>query len=232
MLDPRRSDVSPANAFWISGENDAGEIVSTNAARIYYWPDTNFGEQAVAMWYGRDEGQPVIVSTDVAKSISGVVQNMGSAWVRPDYRSRGLSHLLPRISRAYGLSRWPVDWIIAFVTMAHRPERLRLRLRRSAFQRQRHLSGTPSARAGVIVAYTTRDEAYDDLDSYLAELSEASGTRYAAALGRNLGGARGDQHLAGRRPPRQQEPLVAHDVPGDRFGPGSSIIRMSAVTRS
>ncbi len=119
MLDPRRSDVSPRNAFWISGENEQGEIVSTNAGRIYYWPDTNLEEQAVAMMYGRDEGQPVIITTDALKSISGVVQSMGATWVRPDYRSRGLSHLLPRIGRAYGLSRWPIDWIIAFVTMKH-----------------------------------------------------------------------------------------------------------------
>src|SRR5690242_4061842 len=52
MFNPERTDVLPDNAFWISGENPQGEIVSTYAARIYYWPETNLEEQAVAMLYG------------------------------------------------------------------------------------------------------------------------------------------------------------------------------------
>jgi hypothetical protein len=178
MLDPRRSDVSPANAFWISGENDAGEIVSTNAGRIYDWRDTNLEEQAVAMMYGRDDGQPVIITTDVPKTIFGVVQSMGGTWVRPDYRSRGLSHLLPRVGRAYGLSRWPVDWIIAFVTMAHYKNGY-------AFgYGARHFSGSvvyPEHHLPeLVLAYTARDEVYDDFETYLTELSDLSRNKFAA----------------------------------------------------
>src|ERR1700683_5554731 len=29
MFNPAKSDVSPENAFWVSGENDSGEIVCT-----------------------------------------------------------------------------------------------------------------------------------------------------------------------------------------------------------
>ena len=67
-FNPARSGISAENGFWLSGENDKGEIVCTSAARIYYWPDTNLAEQAVAMWYGRDEGQPCVVTADMAES--------------------------------------------------------------------------------------------------------------------------------------------------------------------
>jgi hypothetical protein len=178
MFDPRISDVSPANGFWISGENDKGEIVSTNAGRIYYWPDTNLEEQAVAMMYGRDDGQPVVITTDVPKTISGVVLSMGGTWVRPDYRSRGLSHLLPRVGKAYGLSRWPVDWIIAFIKMEHYKNGY-------AFgYGAKHFSGSVTYPEHhlpeMVLAYTLPGEAYDDLDDYLrTELSDLSGAKFS-----------------------------------------------------
>lgn len=166
MFDPALSDVSAENAYWISGENERGEIVSTNAGRIYDWTGTNLEAQAVAMMYGRDEGQPVVITTDVPRTITGVVQSMGATWVRPDYRSRGLSHLLPRVGRAYGLSHWPVDWIIAFVTMKHFQTGYAFgygarRFASSVTYPEHHLPE-------LVLCYTTQDEAYDDLDSYLS----------------------------------------------------------------
>lgn len=178
MLDPRRSDVTRENAFWISGENEKGEIVSTNAGRIYDWRDTNLAEQAVAMMYGRDDGQPVTMTTEVPRTINGIVQSMGATWVRPDYRSRGLSHLLPRVGRAYGLSRWPVDWIIAFVTMKH------YKTGYAFGYGARHFSGSviyPEHHLPeLVLCYTSQDEAYEDLETYLtAELFDSSRTKFA-----------------------------------------------------
>ena len=40
MFNPEFSDVSPENAFWVSGETRDGEIAVTWAGRVYYWPDT------------------------------------------------------------------------------------------------------------------------------------------------------------------------------------------------
>jgi len=58
MFNPEYSDVSPENAFWVSGEDQNGEIAVTWAGRVYYWPETNLAEQACVMFFGRDEGQP------------------------------------------------------------------------------------------------------------------------------------------------------------------------------
>ena len=116
MFNPRHSDLTPENSYWISGENEHGEIIATQAGRVYYWPESTLEQEARLMFYGgRDEGQRCIVTAEDAKVIGGVVFYGGSVWVRPDFRGRNLSQLLPRLGRAYAVARWPVDWGISFV---------------------------------------------------------------------------------------------------------------------
>jgi hypothetical protein len=45
-FDPRCAELTPENSYWISGENEDGEIVLTSACRIYDWHETNLAEQA------------------------------------------------------------------------------------------------------------------------------------------------------------------------------------------
>ncbi|MGH6681215.1 MAG: hypothetical protein ACREDL_20320, partial [Bradyrhizobium sp.] len=111
MFNPEYSDLTPENSYWLSGEDEHGEIMITHAGHVYYWPDRTLEQEAnSALYGGRTDGPPCIVTAPDAKSITGVVVYGGSAWVRPDYRGQRLSGLLPRLGRAYALSRWPVDW--------------------------------------------------------------------------------------------------------------------------
>ena len=180
MFNPERDDIAPENAFWLSGENELGEIVTTFATRIYYWPDTNLEEQAVAMLYGRDEGQRCIITADAAKLISGVVMSSGAAWVRPDYRRRGLSQLLPRIAKAYAVSRWPIDWTFGFVTRVL----VEKGVASSSYGTGRYSYSVwfPDLPFGeLVVAYTAVREVYEDLAKYLATaLSGARGEKFAS----------------------------------------------------
>lgn len=180
MFNPERTDVSPRNAFWIAGENQAGDIVATYAARIYYWPGTNLAEQAVAMLYGRDEGQPCVVTAPAAKDMTGLIMSVGAAWVRPDFRGRELSQLLPRMAKAYALSRWPLDWVLGYCTTKLVEKGV------AAGYGSKHFSYSivyPDLPFGeLVLAYTAGDEAYDDLDDYLiTELSSSAGSKFAAA---------------------------------------------------
>jgi hypothetical protein len=116
MFHPEYSNLVPENSYWISGEDTNGEIVVTQAGRIYYWPESTLEEEARLMFYAnREHGQRCIVTAADAKKISGVVFYGGSVWVRPDFRGRRLSQLLPRLGRAYAVARWPVDWGISLV---------------------------------------------------------------------------------------------------------------------
>jgi GNAT superfamily N-acetyltransferase len=180
MFNPERDDIAPENAFWLSGENELGEIVTTFATRIYYWPDTNLEEQAVAMLYGRDEGQRCIITADAAKLISDVVMSSGAAWVRPDYRRRGLSQLLPRIAKAYAVSRWPIDRTFGFVTRVL----VEKGVASSSYGTGRYSYSVwfPDLPFGeLVVAYTAVREVYEDLAKYLATaLSGARGEKFAS----------------------------------------------------
>ena len=72
MYNPSYCDLAPENSYWISGENEEGDIVLTQAGRIYYWPETSLAEEAHSMFYaGRGEGQLCNVTAPAAGRIGG-----------------------------------------------------------------------------------------------------------------------------------------------------------------
>jgi hypothetical protein len=189
MYNPAHCDLSPDNSYWISGENEAGDIVLTQAGRIYYWPETSLAEEAHSMFYaGRGEGQLCNVTAPAAGRIGGVVFCAGTHWIRPDFRGRQLSHLLARLGRAYAMSRWPVDWAIALVA----PRLVEKGV--SAGYGYRHASpsvfypASPWGDLEVVLAYLSQNEAYEDIAEYLAtELSGAIPVGLATASARRSG---------------------------------------------
>jgi hypothetical protein len=175
MFHPEYSDLTPENSYWISGENDQGEIVITQAGRVYYWPATNLEQEARLMFYaGREEGQRCVVTAEDAKFITGVVFYGGSVWIRPDFRGRHLSRLLPRLGRAYALARWPVDAGISFVTRALVDKGI------AAGYGYKHTSysifypGSPWGDVEFALVSLSALEAYDDFTAMLA--TELSGS--------------------------------------------------------
>jgi hypothetical protein len=175
MFNPEYSDVSPENGFWVSGETGDGEIAVTWAGRVYYWPDTNLSEQACAMFYGRDDGQPCRVTAPAARSIGGVVLSAGSVWVRPEFRGMQLSRLFPRIGRAYACARWPIDWTISYVAPILVEKGVAAGYGQKYFSHSIFYPASPWGDLEVVVAYTPATEIYDDLEAFAA--SEFSALR-------------------------------------------------------
>jgi hypothetical protein len=173
MFNPEQVSLTPENAFWVSGENEAGEIVVTWGVRIHDWTGTNLAEQACAMFYGEDRGQPCIVTAEAADRITGVVGCAGISWVRPDYRRRHLSRLIPRVGKAYACSRWPMDWIFGYVTRKHAEQGLAAGYGQKNVGYSISYPGTPWM--DIAVAYSTVQEVYDDMANFLVtELSAKS----------------------------------------------------------
>jgi hypothetical protein len=180
-FDPDYNDLTEENSFWVSGEDQHGEIAATFAGRVYYWPDTNLEEQACGMFYGRETGHECIVTAPAAKLISGVVFSGGAAWVRPDFRGHQASRLFPRIGKAYACSRWPVDWTMGYVS------RILIEKGVAAGYGQRNLSysvfypASPWGNLEVVIAYTSAAEVYDDLIDFMREKSFEIGTSSAGS---------------------------------------------------
>jgi hypothetical protein len=117
LFSTRYNDLDPESAFCILGRNRAGEVVATQAARLYTWPDSSFYDAARSLRLFYDDpaakalpGEVCTVSANATKAVTGRVVFSGGGWYRPDFRKRWLSAILPRISRAYAYTRWNSDF--------------------------------------------------------------------------------------------------------------------------
>ncbi len=114
--------VTPETAFVLIGRNKLGEIVATQAARIYHWPATSLKDEAISMrmFYAdpeaaRAQGNRCKIVAPVAETIKGRVVFSGAVWFRRDFRGKDLAMILPRISRAYAFTRWNNDFTIGLM---------------------------------------------------------------------------------------------------------------------
>ena len=169
IFQPSHGGLSEENGYWISGETDDGEVVVTQAGRVYYWPETTLAEEARMMFYGgRADAGPCQVKAAAAQMITGVVFFGGAVWVRPDFRGNGLSKLMPRLGRAYAAARWPLDWGISLVKPALVDKGVAKGYGYKHESRSLFFSGHQLGDLEVVLVYLSRDEAYEDLASFLA----------------------------------------------------------------
>jgi hypothetical protein len=168
-FNPEYSNLSPENSYWVSGESENGEIVVTQAGRIYYWPESTLEQEALTMFYAeREQGRRCTVTAAVAKAITGVVFCAGSHWIRPDFRGRRLSHLLARLGRAYAVSRWPVDWAVGLVAPILVEKGVAGGYGYKHASRSIFFPASPWGDIEFVVSYLTARESYGDLADFLA----------------------------------------------------------------
>jgi hypothetical protein len=184
MFDPQYCDLNRENSYWICGENDAGEVVLTQAGRIYSWPDTNLEEQARLMFYGgRETGQKCQITADIAHEIGGVVFCAGSHWIHPDFRGHQLSELTARLGRAYAAARWPIEWAIALITPALVKKGVARGYGYKHTSRSVFYPGSYLGDLELVIAYLSADETYEDLAMFLSDqLSDSAETVFGSPL--------------------------------------------------
>lgn len=122
LFEPACGGITDENSFCVVGHNGQGDIVATQAARLYVWEDTTFHKEAqeLRLFYADPErlkrpDERVIVTAPAAKWITGRVVFAGGAWYRPDYRGRQLAQIMTRISRAYAYTRWKHDYHLSIM---------------------------------------------------------------------------------------------------------------------
>jgi hypothetical protein len=187
MFHPEYCELSPDNSYWISGEDEHGEVVLTQAGRVYYWPETCLEREARLMFYGgHEQGQACTVTAPAAKSIGGVVFCAGSHWIHPRFRGQKLSCLLARLGRAYAMARWPVDWTVALVTPMLVAKGVAAGYGYTHESRSIFFPASPLGDLELVIAYLAQGEAYADLANFLIEeIREADVAGAASALLRN-----------------------------------------------
>jgi len=110
------------NGFCLLGRSAEGQVVAAQAARLYNLGDATFREEteSLRLLYSDPERlkQPGETCTVAAKSMDrfrGRVVFSGAVWYHPDYRRQGLTSILPRLTKAYALTKWYTDSIVSFM---------------------------------------------------------------------------------------------------------------------
>lgn len=123
---PAYCHLDQGNSFCMIGRNQAGDIVSTQAARKFDWQRTDFKAEAESLRMLYDDpdkgalpGERCIVTAPGARVIAGRIAYMGGVWYRPDFRGRGLQAIVARIARAYAVGLWNIDFAVANVAEAN-----------------------------------------------------------------------------------------------------------------
>ena len=121
-FDEALGGVTPETAFVLIGRNKDGEVVATQAARIYDWPETSLKDEATSlrMFYADPDAafareDRCEITAPIAEKITGRVVFSGGIWYRRDFRGQDLGTILPRISRAYAFTRWHSDFTIGML---------------------------------------------------------------------------------------------------------------------
>jgi hypothetical protein len=121
IFDPVLGGVRPQTGFVLIGRDKNGQVVATQAARLYEW-STSLEDEATAlrMFYADPaaafaRGDRCEIATPVAQNIVGRVVFSGAGWYRRDFRGRGLAGILPRVARAYAFTRWNSDFTISMM---------------------------------------------------------------------------------------------------------------------
>lgn len=119
---PAFSRLHADNAICLFGRDQTGDVVSTQVARLFDWPLTNYRIEAESLRLVYDDPardaaphEKCIVTAASADRLHGRIVYTGGVWYRPDYRGRGLQAIVARIARALGVALWNIDFAVANV---------------------------------------------------------------------------------------------------------------------
>lgn len=108
------------------GRNASGEIVATQAVRMFDWTRTNFKDEAESLrfFYSNPErdkapNESCMITAPEAAQVRGRVALGGGIWYRPDFRRLQLGEIIPRMARAYAFTLWNCDSLIATITQTN-----------------------------------------------------------------------------------------------------------------
>ncbi len=112
----------PASApsFWIGAADAQGDIVATHGVVLLDCSVASFGTQVADLRAFHDvPAAPVdewaFCASPTAHDTMGSVAWIVAGWSRPDWRGRGLFHLLGAIARMVALARWSPRWTVGLV---------------------------------------------------------------------------------------------------------------------
>jgi hypothetical protein len=195
IFNPVLGGATPDTGLAILGYDANGDVVATQAARLYDWHGSSFHDEAesLRLFYAdpeRDklEDEQCIVSAPAAKRITGRTVFSGCAWYRRDYRKRMLSAILPRVARVLSYTRWQQDYTVSMVADAVLKGGMADRSGYTNIQRGVDLIDSPAGTVSFHFIWMEAKQLLDDLEWFVsafdAEVDRRIDNRYAHQAGR------------------------------------------------
>jgi len=110
------------NSFAFIGRNENGEVVLTQAAVVLRVYDKPLHDMAVDLRVNYSDparmarpDERCIPTAPSMKTMKGTILLGGATWFHPSMRKTGLAEITPRISRAYGYTRYQTDYTTSFM---------------------------------------------------------------------------------------------------------------------
>lgn len=121
--DPTFNRLVAGQAFWLDVQDVRDDTVVAHSARIFDWSDTTLEQEIKTLRLLYSNPAPHVAAGETidmvdaasAERISGRVALLGSKWVRPDLRRRGLAKIVAGITRVCSYASWRPHYIIGFV---------------------------------------------------------------------------------------------------------------------
>jgi hypothetical protein len=116
-FDPQYCTLGPKNGFCILGRNTSGEVVLTQACRVWDLSETSLHDLFTNLYLYYDN--PVqskglleccTVTVEAAKHITGRVAFAGGVWYRRDFRGLETQMFMARMARALAYTRWNTNY--------------------------------------------------------------------------------------------------------------------------
>jgi hypothetical protein len=168
-----RHEIPAGTSFCLVGRNASGDVVATQAARLYDWSASDFATEAqsLRMFYSNPRrsklpDEACTVTAVNAPKIMGRVVFSGAGWYRRDYRKMWLSGLLPRLSRAVAYSRWHSDFTISIMAEAVIAGGMAARCGYTNVEYEVALSNGPVGDVRCALVWMGTDELWSDLHQF------------------------------------------------------------------
>ena len=176
IFDPAHSDLSPDNAFWISGHDESGMVVATQAARFFDMTQSTVEQEFVSLrpFFAAPEkhlamGMRCLVDCPPASDITGRVIYSGGAVYHSKVRGCGISRIMPRISRALAYSTWNSDYTISLVEPILVTKKVHLSYGYSRHSPSIKLRGTNRGDVDFELIWMPTSEMLEDVSNYTSE---------------------------------------------------------------
>ena len=178
-FNPEFCELNEDNSFCVVGRDENGDIVATQAGRLFDWRNSSFAEAAGNLTLLYDDpaksalpGEAWTATAPMAADLHGMIAFTGAVWYHPKVRGRGLAALVPRLARGMALARWNVDATVVMMSKLNHSKGLFKRTGHVNYQDGVQARGSVYGDVDHLLFWMKRTDILQEISKFLTAESE------------------------------------------------------------